>query len=173
MTYTYILLLPDGSRSTVSGITQRINEYMQMLPQGWSVISWGPDGGAGYPIYRLILETSPGRVDTGATLPQCSFDHPENCDPRQFACTKDAFDYAAARGETPVVVPTVDEVWSIVDAENRARSQQTQYTGPSQSPAPQPGQGCAVASGGGILDTIEANPAIAVVVGLILWKMIK
>ena len=173
MTYTYVLLLPDGSRATVSGIPQTVNAYMQMLPAGWSVISWGPDGGAGYPLYRLIIETSPGRVDTGVTLPLCSVDHPENCDPKQFACTKDAFDYATARGETPVIVFDAEEAWAIVDAENRARQQQTQYSGPSASPPPAAGQGCAPNPPGGIIDTITENPAIAVVAGIILWKILR
>jgi hypothetical protein len=65
-------------------------------------------------IYRLIVETAPGRVDTGANYPGCSPENPNACDPRQFATLDDAYAYAEQRGEEPYVAGSVEEVWDIV-----------------------------------------------------------
>lgn len=168
--YSYVLRLPDGSVVTVSDIAQSPAEYVLLLPSGWSIVSSQQQQAVTYPIYRLIEETSPGRVDTGATLPSCSIDHPENCDPRQFADTAGAFAYAASRNEIPVIVASAAEAWNIVEAENRARQLHTQYTGPSASPAPTTGQGGAPT---GIVATLEANPALLAVGAFLIYKMLK
>ena len=66
-------------------------------------------------IYRLILVTSPGRVDTGATYPGCSRSNTNQCRPIQFASVDDAVKYAKEHNETPVQVHDVEEVWGIVE----------------------------------------------------------
>lgn len=170
--WTYVLKLPSGEQVTVRDIAIPPTQYASMLASGWTIVSYQTQAQT-YPIYRLIIETSPGRVDTGATLPGCSIDHPENCNPRQFSNTPDAFAYAASRNEIPVIVPSADEAWAIVDAENRARQLQTQYTGPSASPAPLPGQGGPLPSDGGIVATLEANPVLAVIGAYALYRLMK
>lgn len=171
MTYTYVLRLPTGETVTVSDIAENPTAYASLLPSGWSIVSSQSQAGS-YPVYRLIIETSPGRVDTGATLPGCTSDTPSLCDPKQFANTVDAFNYAHSRNETPVIVPSADAAWNIANAEERSRQLQTQYTGPSASPEPLPGQGGAPASTG-IVATLEANPVLAIGAAFLLYKMLK
>lgn len=65
--------------------------------------------------YRLILQTAPGRVDTGATYPLCSRSNTDACKPIQFATIQDAVNYANAHNEIPLQVSSVDEVWAIVE----------------------------------------------------------
>jgi hypothetical protein len=94
------------------------------------------------PIYRLILPGEyrglPGRVDTGATLPTCSRENPNGCDPQVFSTVQEASAYAQSRGEVPRLVSSVEETWAIVDRENAARRALTTNTGPSQTPLPNP-----------------------------------
>lgn len=66
-------------------------------------------------VYRLILETAPNRVDTGATYPLCSRSNTDACKPIQFASIQDAINYAAANNETPVSVSTEEEAWAIIE----------------------------------------------------------
>ncbi len=103
MLYTYVLMLPSSETVTVRDITEDPDTYAALLPSGWSIVSYEvqSDQPSVYPTYRLIIETSPGRVDTGATLPSCTREHPDLCDPRQFANTPDAFAYGEGRGEIP------------------------------------------------------------------------
>ena len=66
-------------------------------------------------VYRLILETSPGRVDTGATYQGCTRANPDACQPVQFSSVQDAINFAHQRGEVPVKVPNEIVAWDIVD----------------------------------------------------------
>lgn len=66
-------------------------------------------------VFRLILETSPGRVDTGATYQGCSRQNADACQPAQFATVQDAIAFAKQRGEIPVKVPSADVAWMIVE----------------------------------------------------------
>jgi len=70
---------------------------------------------SGDPIYRLIFETEPGRVDTGATYPGCSRDNTGPCIPVQFGTIEEAVDYARSHGEEPLIVPDVETAWGIVE----------------------------------------------------------
>lgn len=66
-------------------------------------------------IYRLILETAPNRVDTGATYPGCSQANASACKPMQFVSINDAVQFAKDHGEIPVRVNSVSEAWAIVE----------------------------------------------------------
>ena len=66
-------------------------------------------------IYRLIIDMAPGRIDTGATYPGCSRDNQAACVPIQFSTMEEALAYAAANGETPVIVPDADTAWGMVE----------------------------------------------------------
>jgi len=66
-------------------------------------------------VYRLIIVSEPGRVDTGALYPGCSRSNPDACKPMQFASIEDAVAYSKANNEIPYLVNTIDEAWSIVD----------------------------------------------------------
>jgi hypothetical protein len=167
--YNYELVDANGVKRWVFNVALAPAEFALTL-DGEEIFYW--EVAVDYPIYRLIFETSPGRVDTGATLPGCSREHPENCDAMQFACTKDAFDHAALQNEIPVIVPTVEDAWAIVDQENAARASQGQYVGPAQSQAPTATQGCAVPGGGGIVSTLEDNAPL-IIGALALWFVAK
>ncbi len=99
------------------------------------------------PIYRLIL---PGYTrgisgfDTGATLPGCSRENPNGCDPRHFETAEQITAYAHTRGEIPAVVNSVEEVWAFVDRENAVRAALIKNTAPSGSPVPGPNGGGAI-----------------------------
>lgn len=76
-----------------------------------------PAGGITSPdgkVYRLIIPTSPGRVDTGGTYPGCSLDNQPACRPYQFGSIQEAYDFAAANNEIPQLVGSADEAWDIV-----------------------------------------------------------
>lgn len=66
-------------------------------------------------VYRLILESAPGRIDTGASYPLCSRSNPDACKPIQFADVETAVNYAKANNEIPVRVNTADEAWAIME----------------------------------------------------------
>jgi len=66
-------------------------------------------------VYRLILETEPGRVDTGATYEGCSQNNKDACQPVQFANVQDAINFARQRGEIPVHVPNAQVAWDIIE----------------------------------------------------------
>lgn len=66
-------------------------------------------------VYRLIMVTAPGRVDTGATYPLCSRSNPDACQPIQFTTVGEAVSYAQQHGETPLQVNNAEEAWSIVE----------------------------------------------------------
>jgi hypothetical protein len=68
-------------------------------------------------VFRLILEYSPGRVDTGATYGGCSQANAGACDPQQFANVQDAVNYAKSRGETPIRVTSEDEAWLVANGQ--------------------------------------------------------
>lgn len=179
MTWNYTIQLPDGTTRQAFDIAMAPFQYQAVLPAGWLIsIAQPNDGGQQYPIYRLIIETSPGRVDTGATLPGCDMQHETLCDPRQFARTLDAYNYAIGRGEIPVIVDSTDAAWAIVDAENRARALMQQYVGPSQSPTPTATQGGATggtggtSDGSGITEWIAANPMLTVGIAYVAYRML-
>jgi hypothetical protein len=75
-------------------------------------------------VFRLILQTAPGRVDTGATYSGCNRSNPNACQPLQTATIQAAVDYAHAHNEIPVRVSSVDEAWNI--AEGKQPIQQSQ-----------------------------------------------
>lgn len=99
-----------------------------------------------YPVYRLILQTAPGRVDTGATYPGCTREQPDLCYALQFATVQEAFSFAAGHNEIPRIVQSADEAFNLAEEEERSRLLQTQYTGPSASPMPIPTNGSVVGS---------------------------
>ena len=65
--------------------------------------------------FRLILETAPGRVDTGATYEGCSSADPDACMPVQFASVAEAVDYAYKYGEMPMLVNSAEEAFAIAE----------------------------------------------------------
>jgi len=83
------------------------------------------------PVYRLIMQTAPGRVDTGASYPGCAQNNTALCQPAQFATLKAAVDYAAAHNEIPVSVSSADEAWRIIAGAQPISPQQIIKTGPS------------------------------------------
>jgi len=178
LTYTYVLRNSDGTTFTVSGINQDPASYAQILAgTGLTIVSSQAEGTAyTYTVYRLILETSPGRVDTGATYPGClprgTASDVALCDPQQFASTADAFAYAAAHNEIPVIVASAEAGYVIAEAEERARQLQQQYTGPSASPAPQPGQGGPVPPPVPVGFNLESY-APFILGGLAIWFLAK
>lgn len=105
-------------------------------------------------IYRMVLQTSPGRVDTGATYPQCSPDNPAACQPQQFASVQDAIDYASANGETPVLVASAADAWDIA-AGRRPIAPEMILAQPS------------------ILSSLMSNPIALGVGALLLLKMFR
>lgn len=102
--------------------------------------------------YRLILATSPGRVDTGANYPNCSRTNLAACDPQQFASTDDAIAYAQARGETPIGVSTAEDAWNVIEGKKPVTT----------SMVLQPG-------GGGLL----SNPLVLGLGALLLLKFMR
>lgn len=69
-------------------------------------------------VFRLILETEPGRVDTGATYPDCTLADRNSCLPAQFLgpnAFQDAVNWANAHNEIPVRVVNADHAWSIIN----------------------------------------------------------
>lgn len=83
------------------------------------------------PVYRLIMQTSPGRVDTGATYPGCAQNATQYCQPVQFATLTDAVNYAKAHNEIPVSVASADEAWRIASGAQPINPNQIISTGPS------------------------------------------
>lgn len=81
----------------------------------------GVFGSGGKP-YRLIIPTSPGRVDTGATYAGCSQSNPNACQPIQFADIQTANDYAVAHNEIPHLVGSPEEAWAIVEGRQTVSS---------------------------------------------------
>ena len=82
-------------------------------------------------IYRLILATAPGRVDTGASYPGCAQNNTGACIPIQFSTIQDAIDYAKAHNEVPVQVASADEAWKIIAGAMPINPSQVLSTGPS------------------------------------------
>jgi len=102
--------VPDSATTRVNSSTA-----LSQSPTG-GPSSAGQSAGAGRSIvYRLILQSAPGRVDTGATYPACTRDNPDGCGPMQFSSVGEAVQYALAHGEVPYMVSSVNEVWGIVD----------------------------------------------------------
>lgn len=174
MTYNYVIKDSAGTTYPVTGITEPPDVYATMLPAGWSIVSYEQVGGGGgtftYPIYRLIIKSAGAGYESGGTYPGCTRETSGMCHGISFATIQDAFYYAHQNNEIPVVCQTIDEVWAIADAEERARQLQQQYTGPSASPEPPPLPG-----GGGpspILSGIEAY-APYIIGGLALWFLAK
>lgn len=66
-------------------------------------------------LYRFILNSAPGRYDTGANYNGCSAVNSAMCDPKQFATLSDAIAYANSRGEIPYQVSSASEVWALID----------------------------------------------------------
>lgn len=83
------------------------------------------------PVYRLIMQTAPGRVDTGATYPGCAQNNTSLCQPVQFATLQNAVDYAKAHNEIPVAVSSADEAWRIAAGAQPINPNQIISTGPS------------------------------------------
>lgn len=67
------------------------------------------------PVTRFIMETAPGRVDTGANYPGCARDNQGACIPIQFSSMEDALQYAADHRENPVIVPDAETAWGMVE----------------------------------------------------------
>jgi hypothetical protein len=65
-------------------------------------------------VYRLILATTPGRIDTGASYPGCAQNNTQACIPIQFSTIDDAVNYAKSHNEIPVQVASADEAWKII-----------------------------------------------------------
>lgn len=67
-------------------------------------------------IYRFILQdTTTGVFHTGANYAGCSQVNSALCDPQDFNTLQDAVNYANSRGETPYIVGSAAEVWSIIN----------------------------------------------------------
>jgi hypothetical protein len=86
------------------------------------------------PVYRMILDSGGGRVDTGATYPGCSAANPSACGPVQFASILDAVTYAYAHNEIPYMVASADEAFGI--AEGRILPTPANIIPPPSGPAP-------------------------------------
>ncbi len=84
------------------------NTVGQTFGPGTSVS--GPPG-----LYRFILESAPGRFDTGANYNGCSAVNSMMCDPQQFVSLAAAVAYAVSRKETPYMVNSAAEVWGIIN----------------------------------------------------------
>lgn len=65
-------------------------------------------------IYRFIINSAPGRYDTGANYPGCSQVNSAMCDPQQFTTLQAAIAYAQSRDEIPYLATSVAEVWGII-----------------------------------------------------------
>lgn len=65
-------------------------------------------------IYRFILNSAPGRYDTGANYPGCSQVNTSMCDPQQFTTLQAAIAYAQSRNEIPYIASSASEVWGII-----------------------------------------------------------
>src|SRR5262245_4320838 len=83
------------------------------------------------PVYRFILVTAPGRVDTGASYTGCAQNNTQACQPVQFATLQNAIDYAKAHNEIPVQVSSAEEAWRIVAGAQPINPNQILSTGPS------------------------------------------
>lgn len=67
-------------------------------------------------IYRFILQdTTTGVFHTGANYAGCSQVNSALCDPQDFPTLQAAVAYAQSRGETPYIVGSSAEVWSIIN----------------------------------------------------------
>lgn len=67
------------------------------------------------PVYRMVLETKPGQVDTGASYSGCSRSNSMACQPIQFASIQDAVEYAYAHNEIPYRVFSAEESWQTIE----------------------------------------------------------
>lgn len=111
-TGTVVTTTPGGTVVTATStnpITGTVMTTATATPEGGGVVDR-----SGRP-YRLVLVSAPGRIDSGATYPGCSRANPDACRPGQFPTIQAAWDYAAAHGETPLLVGSPDEAWDIAE----------------------------------------------------------